>query len=128
MPLRDLVRLNAIVALVSGFVLCSFVRPAAFHLPESWESFAMLRFAGAGLLALGVVLWTAGDGIASMGRRAASGLLLAHVVAGSMIAIQQYAIWESAAGWITSGVFAAFAVAYAVAARRERPVALPAAG
>ncbi len=119
MTLREIIRLNAAAAVVFGLALGSFVQPAAYHLPDSWQSFSMLRFAGAALLALGIVLWTAGEGIASVGRRAAHGLLAAHLVAAAMVGMQQVAIWDSAAGWLTTAAFAAFALAYAVAGRRE---------
>jgi len=126
MTLREIVRLNGAAATVFGLALCNVVQPAAYHLPDTWQSFSMLRFAGAALLMLGIVLWTTAGGIATMGRRAAHGLLAAHLPAAAIVAIQQAAIWDSSARWITTAALAAFVLAYAFAGRREpRPAPTP---
>ena len=126
MTLREIVRLNGAAAAVFGLALCNVVQPAAYHLPDTWQSFSMLRFAGAALLMLGIVLWTTAEGIATMGRRAAHGLLAAHLLAAAVVTMQQVAIWESTAGWITTAALATFVLAYAVADRRApRPAATP---
>jgi hypothetical protein len=126
MKLNLLITINAILAIGFGiaFALYSPLMMAFFAVPEVldidalayWNLTAFARMFGAALFSFGLLLWSLRnvvEGISSDSRRGILfALFLAHLICAFVSITQQSAVWMRLAGWITSGIFVIFVLAY----------------
>ncbi len=121
MKLRMLMGLIALVFLICGIAFAGggpvmMTWFGAGHIPEPlegdpfWVGSAFTRMFGASLVVLGLVVWSAKD-IPDPATQKIIGraLLLGSCFALLISLIQQIAIWNSPAGWVIVGIFAALA-------------------
>lgn len=127
MKLSAWIAFNGILYLAFGiaFALYGPLMMAFFDVPELsidnityWHLAAFGRMFGAALFGYGfLILALRGvvDGLPSAKLRSIlMALLLGNLLAAVVSITQQSSIWYNAAGWATTGVFAAFTVAYGV--------------
>jgi len=126
MKLNLLISVHAILSIAFGitFALYGPLMMAFFAVPEVleidaqtyWQIAAFVRMFGAVLFGFGFVLWALRDFVDGMGARSRRGLVFALFLANLMAFIvsitQQSAVWGSAAGWVTTGVFAVLLLVY----------------
>lgn len=125
MKLSTLVTVNGILFIAFGiaFALYGPLMMAFFNVPELnidsttyWHLAAFARMFGAALFGYGFLLWSLRGAVEAMPGKTrnsvAAALLLGNLLAAVVSLTQQSSIWYNAAGWVTSGVFAALALAY----------------
>ena len=127
MKLSYLIRFHALLCIGFGipFALYGPLMMAFFAVPEVldidalayWNLAAFARMFGAGLFGFGLLLWAIRsllEAPLSKARRGVlSALLLANLMGAYVSITQQSAVWQSLAGWISSGIFVLLALAYA---------------
>jgi hypothetical protein len=129
----SLIVFNGILFLAFGiaFALYGPLMMAFFDVPELtidnityWHLAAFGRMFGAALFGYGFLLLalrSVVDGLPSAKRRSIlMALLLGNLLAAVVSITQQSSIWYNAAGWVTTGVFAAFTLAYGAMLIAER--------
>jgi ABC-type transporter Mla maintaining outer membrane lipid asymmetry permease subunit MlaE len=81
-----------------------------------WHVTAFARMFGAALFGYGFLLWAvsrAADELSAAHLRSVlMALLLGNLLAAIVAITQQSSFWNNAAGWVTSGIFAALTLAY----------------
>jgi uncharacterized membrane protein len=125
MKLSALIAFNGILFIAFGiaFALYGPLMMAFFDVPELsidsatyWHLAAFARMFGAALFGYGFLLFALRDAVnelsASHQRRVVMALLLSNLLAAVVSITQQSSIWYNAAGWVTTGVFAALTLAY----------------
>lgn len=126
MKLKQLLTANAILFVAGGiaFALYGPLMMAFFAVPEIldstvlvyWEVASFVRLFGAALFGLGILLWAVQPALKTAApevqRSVMVGMILANGMAAFVSLTQQAAIWQTPAGWITSGVFTLLALAY----------------
>jgi hypothetical protein len=133
-----IIRLNAILMLAFGiaFALYGPLMMAFFTIPELkinsdiyWQIAAFARMFGAALFGYGLLLWALRDAIGHLPilnqRSIIASLILANLMGAFVAITQTSSIWGTAAGWITTGMFVIFLLAYIYAITQihsDRPV------
>lgn len=126
MRLTQLMTANAILLVAAGiaFALYGPLMMAYFAVPEIldsnvlvyWEMASFVRLCGAALFGLGILLWAIQPALKSadlkVQQSVIEGMILANGMAAFVSLTQQAAIWQTPAGWITSGIFSLLALAY----------------
>ena len=83
-----------------------------------WHVTAFARMFGAALFGYGFLLWAISRAVNEMSaanlRSVLMALLLGNLLAAIVAITQQSSFWYNAAGWVTSGIFAALTLAYGV--------------
>ena len=133
MKLSSLIAFNGILFIAFGiaFALYGPLMMAFFDVPELtidsityWHLAAFARMFGAALFGYGFLLLAlrgAVDELPAAKRRSIKmALLLGNLLAAVVSITQQSSIWYNAAGWVTTGVFAAFTLAYGAMLVSER--------
>ena len=128
MTLNRLTTIYAVIATVLGlvFFLWGPVLLSLYGVPQlpspvvgdvnamsMWSGVAFVRTFGAVLFAFGVLLWfvrSISDPVVQ--RNLAVALFVGTGLVGLVTLIQQIAIWNSVAGWVTFGMLALFALGY----------------
>ena len=126
MKLTTLISVHAVISLASGiaFGLYAPLMLAFFAIPQAldndvliyWQVTAFARMFGAALFGFGLLLWALRgllDQLSPKGRRGfIFALLLANLMAFIVALTQQFAVWQSIAGWVQTGLFALLVLAY----------------
>jgi hypothetical protein len=133
MKLSSLTTFNGILYIAFGiaFALYGPLMMAFFDVPELkidnityWHLAAFGRMFGAALFGYGFLLLAlrgVADELPAAKRRSIlMALLLGNLLAAVVSITQQSSIWYNAAGWATTGVFAAFTLAYGAMLFSER--------
>lgn len=129
MKLTTLISLHAVLSIGFGiaFGLYGPLMMAFFAVPEVleidamayWQLAAFARMFGAALFGFGLLLWSLRGVIEAISPESRRGFIFALLLANLMGAIvsltQQSAVWQSGAGWITTGIFVALLLAYGYA-------------
>jgi hypothetical protein len=127
-----IIQINAILLVVAGiaFGLYGPLMMAFFAVPELlnisqdtyWQIAAFARMFGAALFGLGLLLWSIRDAFNELSppsqRKVLAALVLGNLMAAFISITQQSSIWGTPAGWLTTGFFTVFALAYIYAAIR----------
>jgi hypothetical protein len=126
MKLNTIISIHALLLLGFGiaFALYGPLMLAFFTIPETleidaltyWHLAAFARMFGAALFGLGILLFALRSSIQKLDRTNQRGiafsLLLANAM-GLMVSLtQQTSVWQTPAGWISSGIFALLLLAY----------------
>lgn len=135
MKLSSLLAFNGIlfVALGIAFAVYGPSMMGFFEVPELnidsityWHLTAFARMFGAALFGYGFLLWAVSRAASQMSapsrRSVVMALLLGNLLAAVVSITQQSSIWYNAAGWVTTGVFAAFTLAYGAMLLLERSI------
>ncbi|MEW5871391.1 MAG: hypothetical protein AB1894_19115 [Chloroflexota bacterium] len=125
MKLKPLMTIHAIflIGLGIAFALYGPLMLAFFGIPDRvnsdtsyWQVATFARMFGAALFSFGLLLWAVRSieeqFLASARRGILSALTLSNLMIAIVTATQQAAIWGMSAGWILTGVFALFTLAY----------------
>jgi hypothetical protein len=126
MKLSQLFTINAILFIAFGiaFSLYSPLMMNFFAVPELqtidssgyWLLASFARMFGAALFGFGLLLWALRGAVDQASPEAKRGLvfalLLAYLLGAIISATQQASIWQGPAGWIATGVFVVFLLAY----------------
>jgi hypothetical protein len=125
-------QINAILLVVLGiaFGLYGPLMMAFFAVPELldissdiyWQIAAFARMFGAALFGYGLLLWSLRNSFHELStasqRRILAALVLGNLMAAFISITQQSSIWGTPAGWLITGFFAVFTVAYILASFR----------
>ena len=126
MKLNALISFHAALSLASGiaFGLYAPLMLAFFAVPQAlednvliyWQVTAFARMFGAALFGFGLLLWALRGLVDKLSPGDRRGLLFALLLTnlmGFIVALtQQFAVWQSLAGWILTGLFALLLLAY----------------
>lgn len=127
-----LIKIHAVLLIAGGiaFGLYGPLMMAFYAVPELlqissdlyWQIAAFARMYGAALFGFGLLLWSLREAFKELSPPSQRGILAALILSNLMsvfISItQQSAIWWTAAGWITIGVFVVLTIACIVATLR----------
>lgn len=128
MKLNLLLSAHAILLLGFGiaFALYGPLMLAFFAVPETleidaltyWHLAAFARMFGAALFGFGLLLFALRSPIHKLDHNSQRGIIFSLLLAnamGLMVSLtQQTAVWQTPAGWITSGIFALLLLGYSV--------------
>jgi len=125
MKLTQFITIHGVISVAIGiaFALYGPLVIAYFAIPEVldsqlayWNMAAFVRMFGAAMFGFGILLWSMRGSIDQVSAQTRRGLIFALLLAnllGVIVAItQQVAVWDSLAGYITSGFFAVFLIGY----------------
>ena len=125
MKLTLLMTINAVllVGLGIAFALYGPLMMAFFSVPDKldnalsyWQVAAFARMFGAALFSFGLLVWAVRGAIDQLSptaqRSLLSALMLANLLGAFVAATQQSSVWQTPAGWIATGFFAVFSLAY----------------
>ena len=129
MKLTQIISINGVMAIALGIALAVYAPlvMAAFGIADTpsediilyWNVASFMRLFGATMFGYGILLWSLRSLIsnpyvsASTLRGVLFGLLLTNGL-GLFVAIsQQFAVWQSTAGWLLVAIYAVFVLLYA---------------
>jgi hypothetical protein len=123
-----IIRLNAILLMAFGiaFALYGPLMMAFFTIPELdinsdiyWQIAAFARMFGVALFGFGLLLWALRDTFVNLPipnqRSIIASLILANLMGAFVAITQTSAIWGTIPGWIMTGMFFIFLLAYVYA-------------
>ncbi len=123
-----IMRINAIVLIAGGigFGLYGPLMMALFTIPELnintdvyWQIAGFARMFGAALFGFGLLILSLCEAFPHFERKTQRGILssliLGHIMAAYISITQTVSIWGPAAGWVLSGIFCLFLIAYIAA-------------
>lgn len=126
MKLAQLITLNSLVFIGLGiaFAYAAPIMLAFFQVPQTlsgdvldyWQVAAFARLFGAALFGFGFLLFSLRNAVDEFNPHSRRGvifaMLLAHLAAAIVAVTQQFALWLNSAGWIATGIFGIFTLAY----------------